>query len=77
MYNAFGERMKVSELLRKMYELKRLGKKTKVGFYNHTGRTKVEDQHNIDIIRQNPVHIEKSESEILERLIYVMIKLNE
>ncbi|MBI4649963.1 enoyl-CoA hydratase/isomerase family protein [Candidatus Desantisbacteria bacterium] len=73
MESAFGKRMQVSNILNKIYEDKRFGKKVKKGFYIHTGKTKIPDQKYIDKIRQNTIVQAMDEEEVLSRILMIMI----
>lgn len=67
--DAYGERVKLSELLRVIYEDKKLlGKKSGKGFYIHNGRDKTV---NPEVVRNNNANI--SDQEIIDRSMLIMI----
>ncbi len=67
-----GDRMAESDILPRLVEAKRLGKKTAVGFYKYDGKKKVYDAE-IDsfITIKNPVKLD--EDELVKRMVYPMV----
>jgi len=67
-----GDRMAESDILPRLVEAKRLGKKTAVGFYKYDGKKKVYDAE-IDsfITIKNPVKLD--EDELVQRMVYPMV----
>ncbi|MEK6647047.1 MAG: 3-hydroxyacyl-CoA dehydrogenase NAD-binding domain-containing protein [Candidatus Firestonebacteria bacterium] len=70
--NAFGDRMKVASILEKVYELKLYGKKTKKGFYIHSGKRKIPNLKIYNMLDREKFK-QLSKEEILNRMIYTMI----
>ena len=69
---AYGDRMMYSGVLKKMYDLKLLGKKNGFGFYKHIGGGKI---LNTDAIKKMNFENKKLEKdEILKRCVYIAIK---
>ena len=69
---AFGERMKVSDVLHKVKEKGLLGKKSKSGFYIHKDKAKSPNPGIYNIIKPaSPKRV--SDEDILKRLIYTMV----
>lgn len=70
LYEAYGERMKPSALLKQMTAKEWLGKKTGTGFYTHKGKAKGHNPHIGELHASNP-HLE--DASILDRCILIMV----
>ncbi|MDP3732575.1 MAG: 3-hydroxyacyl-CoA dehydrogenase NAD-binding domain-containing protein [Candidatus Omnitrophota bacterium] len=70
--NHFGPRMKVAEILKKIYEKKWLGKKSGKGFYIHKGRERQPNKEVYSFISGRKTSSVSSE-DILKRMLYRMI----
>jgi len=68
----FGDRMKVSGILKKVYERKWFGKKSARGFYNHKAKTCVPNKE-IYSLTGGGGNFSISDDEILRRMAYRMI----
>ena len=68
----FGERMKVAGILKKVYEQKWFGKKTRKGFYLHKANEKEPNNevYTLTLQRQNT---SLSDEDILKRMLYRMV----
>ncbi len=66
---AFGERMKVADILKQVYDKKFLGKKTGKGFYAYSGKAKTVNTE----ITYPSVRSSASSEDALKRMIYIMI----
>jgi len=67
-----GDRMAESDILPRLLEAKRLGKKTALGFYKYEGKKKIYDAE-IDsfITIKNPVKLD--DNELVKRMVYPMV----
>ena len=70
--NNFGENMKVSEILKKIYEKKWFGKKSGKGFYIHRGKNKRVNKEVYNLLSAFPKSNISAE-EALQRMVYRMI----
>ncbi|MDD3008839.1 MAG: 3-hydroxyacyl-CoA dehydrogenase NAD-binding domain-containing protein [Arcobacter sp.] len=68
---AYGSRMPISSIIKKMYEKNLLGVKTKAGFYEYESKDKYTNVHVTQLLQNNNRIFE--EKEILERCLYIMI----
>lgn len=68
----FGLRMKVAEILKKIYEQKWFGKKSGKGFYIHKGKDKEPNKEIYNFIAHRR-NLGLSNEEILQRMLYRMI----
>ncbi len=73
LHQAYGERMAAGSLLTTMVKQGWLGKKSGLGFYNHTNRKKAAPEINKDILKLQTGHAELAEQTILDRAILTMI----
>lgn len=70
--NNFGDKMKVSGIMKKVYEKKWFGKKSGIGFYVHKGKNRVVNKEVYHLLSCAP-KAGASEEDILERIVYRMI----
>ena len=68
---AYGNRMRIAEILKTVYEAGMLGKKSGEGFYTHTGKHK-KVSRNVQKMRGNTVFT-LDDDVTLKRLVYIMI----
>jgi 3-hydroxyacyl-CoA dehydrogenase/enoyl-CoA hydratase/3-hydroxybutyryl-CoA epimerase len=68
---AYGNRMRIAEILKTVYEAGMLGKKSGEGFYDHSGKHKTVSS-NVQNMRGNTVFT-LDDNVILKRLLYIMI----
>lgn len=68
----FGPRMKVAEILKKVYERKWLGKKSGKGFYLYKGKERQANKEVYNFVSGLPRQVLKDD-EILKRMLYRMI----
>jgi 3-hydroxyacyl-CoA dehydrogenase/enoyl-CoA hydratase/3-hydroxybutyryl-CoA epimerase len=68
---AYGNRMRIAEILKTVYEAGMLGKKSGEGFYIHSGKHKTVSS-NVQNMRGNTVFT-LDDNVILKRLLYIMI----
>lgn len=70
--NNFGEKMKVTGIMKKIYEKKWFGKKSGKGFYVHKGKNRIVNKE-VYCLLSSAQKTSVSEEEILERMVYRMI----
>jgi 3-hydroxyacyl-CoA dehydrogenase/enoyl-CoA hydratase/3-hydroxybutyryl-CoA epimerase len=68
---AYGNRMRIAEILKTVYEAGMLGKKSGEGFYDHSGKHKTVSS-NVQNMRGNTVFT-LDDNVTLKRLLYIMI----
>ncbi|NQY21096.1 MAG: enoyl-CoA hydratase/isomerase family protein [Campylobacteraceae bacterium] len=69
--DAYGKRVKKSELISKLYELKLLGRKSGEGFYSYENKTVVVNPSIEALINETRIDIKKEE--IIQRSMFIMI----
>jgi len=70
LYEAYGERMKPSQVLAQMTKREWLGKKRGTGFYLHQGKEKAHNDHILELHASNPT---LDDNTILDRAILIMV----
>jgi len=70
--NSMGERMAESDLLHRLIDSGRLGKKNSLGFYTYKGKDKVISRDVTDLI-QVKTKTELTDTELVQRMIYPMV----
>ena len=68
---SYGNRMPIASIIKKMYEAKLLGLKTKAGFYEYSGSDIYPNTHVTSMLENNNRIIE--EDDIVKRCLYIMI----
>ncbi len=69
--DAYGERMKVAEILKSVYDAGILGRKSGKGFYIHKGKKKTLNGSVLKMRRESSFGL--SDDEVRKRLVYIMI----
>ena len=71
LHGAYGDRMIVASVLKKIYDAGILGKKSGKGFYIHKGKKKTINNQVLNMRQDTPFDL--SDDEVTKRLVYIMI----